>query len=129
MGAPSQAPAATVLRGLDILLVEDEAIIALMVEDLLAELGCARVRHASRIGEALKLIEERRPQAAILDVNLNGEAVFPVAERLDATGIPFVFTTGYERDIVPPRWRDRPFVQKPIESDSLAAALGRALAG
>ena len=128
MEAPNAPPAAS-LAGLDVLLVEDEAIIALMVEDLLRDLGCARVRHASRVGAALKLIEERRPGAAILDVNLAGDVVFPVAERLEAAGTPFVFTTGYERDIVPARWRGRPFVQKPIEGANLDAALRAALAG
>jgi CheY-like chemotaxis protein len=128
MESPGE-PSAASLAGLDILLVEDEAIIALMVEDLLRELGCGRVWHASRVGAALKIVEERRPGAAILDVNVGGEVVFPVAERLDAAGTPFVFTTGYERDIVPARWRDRPFVQKPIESGNLAAALRAALAG
>jgi DNA-binding response OmpR family regulator len=128
MEAP-KAPSAGSLAGLEILLVEDEAIIALMVEDLLRDLGCGRVRHASRIGRALEMIEERRPGAAILDVNLGGDVVFPVAERLEAAGTPFVFTTGYERDIVPARWRGRPFVQKPIEGNNLAAALRAALAG
>ena len=128
MEAPA-APLAAPLAGLEILLVEDEAIIALMVEDLLRDLGCARVWHASRVGEALKIVEARRPAAAILDVNLAGEVVFPVAERLDAAGTPFVFTTGYERDIVPARWRGRPFVQKPIDGTNLAAALRAALAG
>jgi DNA-binding response OmpR family regulator len=126
MEVPDASPAAP-LAGLEILLVEDEAIIALMVEDLLPDLGCARVWHASRIDAALKLIEERRPGAAILDVNLGGNVVFPVAERLEAAGTPFVFTTGYERDIVPARWRGRPFLQKPIESGNLAAALRAAL--
>jgi DNA-binding response OmpR family regulator len=126
MEVPDASPAAP-LAGLEILLVEDEAIIALMVEDLLRDLGCARVWHASRIDAALKLIEERRPGAAVLDVNLGGNVVFPVAERLEAAGTPFVFTTGYERDIVPARWRNRPFVQKPIESGNLAAALRAAL--
>lgn len=124
----ANAPSAAALAGLDILLVEDEAIIALMVEDLLRDLGCARVWHASRIGAALKIVAERRPGAAILDVNLGGDVVFPVAEALEAAGTPFVFTTGYERDIVPARWRNRPFVQKPIESGNLAAALRAALA-
>jgi CheY-like chemotaxis protein len=127
MEAPN-APSAAFLAGLDILLVEDEAIIALMVEDLLREFGCARVWHARRVPEALTLVAERRPGAAILDVNLGGDVVFPVAERLEAAGTPFVFTTGYERDIVPPRWRSRPFVQKPIEGGRLAEALRAALA-
>jgi len=126
MEAPN-APSAGSFAGLEILLVEDEAIIALMVEDLLRDLGCARVWHASRVGEALKLIAERAPGAAILDVNLGGDLVFPVAERLEAARTPFVFTTGYERDIVPTRWRSRPFVQKPIEGSNLAAALRAAL--
>ena len=123
------APARSPLQGCEVLLVEDEAIIALMIKDLLAELGCARVRHASRIADALTLVAERRPDIAILDVNLGGDVVFPVAERLEAAGIPFVFASGYERDIVPPRWRDRPFVDKPIEAANLAAALGRARGG
>lgn len=127
MSAAPSPGAAPLLAGLDVLLVEDEAIIAMMVEDLLAELGCARIWHAGRIADALRLIAERRPAAAVLDVNLAGDTVFPVAERLEALNTPFVFTTGYEADIVPPRWRGRPFVQKPIDAANLAAALTAAL--
>lgn len=66
------------------LVVEDETMIVLLIEDMLREMGCAAVRHATDVREALRLIDSARPDFAVLDVNLGGEQVYPVAERLDA---------------------------------------------
>jgi CheY-like chemotaxis protein len=118
---------APVLADLEILLVEDEAIIALMLEDVLGDLGCAGVLHASDVAEALALLERRRPGAAVLDINLAGRFVFPVAERLDRLGVPFVFATGYGREIIPEPWQSRPCIPKPVEPSLLALALRMAL--
>jgi CheY-like chemotaxis protein len=115
------------LHGLKILVVEDETLVAFLIEDMLAELGCAAVWHASAVGEALSLIGERQPDAAILDVNLGTETVYPVASRLDAARIPFVFATGYGRKGLPGEWVRRPVVQKPFAAETLAAALVNAL--
>lgn len=112
---------------LEILLVEDETIVALLVEELLREFGCKAVWHASDVAQAMAALERKRPAAAVLDVNLGGNVVYPVAERLEALSVPFVFATGYGRDAIAQRWRDRPCIQKPIEPDALAEALHTAL--
>jgi CheY-like chemotaxis protein len=114
------------LEGLRILLVEDETIIALMVEEVLLDLGCL-VSHASSVRGALAALKERAPDAAVLDVNLGGQSAEPVAEALVAAGIPFVFTTGYGRSGLPYRWDSRPVLQKPFGPDALATALVLAL--
>jgi CheY-like chemotaxis protein len=119
----------TVLADLKILIVEDEAIIAFLLEDMLVELGCRDVRLAADVEEALDAIAERQPDVAVLDVNLAGVEVFPVADKLKAGGIPFVFTTGYGRDGLPAHWADTPVVQKPFRAVVLAAALTAVVAG
>ena len=111
------------LQGLKVLVVEDETLVSFLIEDMLAELGCADVWHASAVSEALSLLGERRPDAAVLDVNLGGEPVYPVASRLDAARIPFVFATGYGRKGLAEEWDARPVVQKPFAAEALAAAL------
>lgn len=123
----SEPPAAP-LRGLTVLVVEDESIVSFMIEDMLADLGAAEIRHAGGVAEALRLIGAGRPDVAVLDVNLGGEPIHPVAERLDALAVPFVFATGYGRQGVPPRWAARPVLQKPFPSTDLARVLTEALA-
>lgn len=122
-GRPTQA----LLRGLSVLLVEDETLISFLIEDMLQELGCSDVRHASAVGHALSMLAERRPDVAVVDVNLGGSLVYPLVERLDGAGIPFVFATGYGRRGLPQRWSARPVIQKPFARDVLAAALRSAL--
>lgn len=111
------------LAGLDILVVEDETIISFLIEDMLAELGCSNVRYASGVREALALIDERLPDTAMLDANLSGESVYPVARRLDEAGVPFIFATGYGPAGLPAGWPVRPLVQKPFQPEAIAAAL------
>jgi CheY-like chemotaxis protein len=110
-----------------VLLVEDETLVSFLVEDMLLELGCSGVSHASAIDDALMIARERRPDVAVLDVNLGGELVYALADQLDRSGIPLIFTTGYGRDSLPERWVRRPLLQKPFSSASLASALGLAL--
>jgi CheY-like chemotaxis protein len=116
-------------QSLNILVVEDETLVSFLVEDLLRELGCADVWHAGRVDDALDLLSSRKPDAAILDVNLGGELVYPVAERLQADAVPLVFATGYGRGGVPEPWNERPVLRKPFGVDELASALDTALAG
>ena len=111
------------LDGLSVLVVEDEAIISFLLEDMLGELGAAQIRHAGSVGAALKALDDKMPDLAVLDVNLGGERVYPVAERLDAAGVAFVFTTGYGRSGIEPQWHARVVVQKPFNVDTMAAAL------
>ena len=109
------------------LLVEDEALIALMLEDMVEGMGCAVTGMAPRVGLGVSMAESGEFDVAILDVNVAGENVEPVAERLAARGIPFIFATGYGEAGVPLRFRDRPVVAKPFRADQLEAAINRAL--
>ncbi len=111
------------LDGLCVLVVEDEAIISFLLEDVLGELGAGDVRHAGNVKTALAFLETHTPNLAVLDVNLGGERVYPVAERLQALGVRFIFTTGYGRSGMEPRWQDRPVVQKPFNVEGIAEAL------
>jgi CheY-like chemotaxis protein len=113
---------------LNVLIVEDEAIISFLIEDMLLELGCRSVTNVAGILEAFSALDESRPNVAVLDVNLDGQEVYPVAERLRASGIPFVFTTGYGSDGLKPEWVHMPVVQKPFRADMLAKALLSVLA-
>jgi CheY-like chemotaxis protein len=121
---PGRGPA---LEGLRVLLVEDEAMVAMMIEDMLCDLGCQVIGPVSRVASALDLLEDEPVDAAVLDVNLGGEAVFPVADRLAAAGVPFVFSTGYGLAGLDPRHADRPVLQKPYSRERLGAALAGAL--
>jgi len=123
-GKPARGPT---LSGLRVLLVEDEAMVAMMIEDMLSDLGCQVIGPASRVSRALDLLEHDGIDAAVLDVNLGGEAVFPVADRLAAAGVPFVFSTGYGTAGLDARHAARPVLQKPYSRERLAAALAGAL--
>jgi CheY-like chemotaxis protein len=128
MNASSPDTRRSPFEGLTLLVVEDETIVSFLLEDMLTELGCATVLHAGRVQEALALLRERKPDAAVLDVNLAGEYAYPVAERLVEEHVPFVFTTGYGRSGIPSDWASRQVVQKPFSMDALAAALRMAIA-
>ena len=117
-----------VLAGRRILVVEDEMMIAMLVEDMLTELGCSVVGPAHALAEALALAQsEPGLDAALLDVNLAGQPVFPVADALREKGVPAIFSTGYGdaglRDID----RGSPVLQKPFRAGDLARALNQAL--
>lgn len=108
----------------DVLIVEDDAIIALDFEDTIIGFGVKRVRSAGSVSRALRLIEERAPDFALLDVGLASEKSFAVAERLQAMKIPFVFITGYSREFgLPPALNGTPMLPKPCTTDLLEAAL------
>ena len=112
---------------LDVMVVEDEAIISFLVEDMLRELGVRDVWLLPSVDAALRSLDEKRPGAAILDVNVAGTPVYPVAERLKGMGIPFVFASGYGQAGITSAWSDAPVVQKPFDIEGLAAGLKRAL--
>ena len=102
------------LKGLKVAVIEDEALVSLLMEDILFDLGCEVVATAARVEEGLRLVAERAGEidAALLDVNLAGEAAYPVAEALAAAGVPFGFATGYGSRLPEP-WTERPTIQKP----------------
>ncbi|WP_439815301.1 response regulator [Zavarzinia sp. CC-PAN008] len=114
------------LSGLRILLCEDESLVALMLEDLLADLGCTVVASIDRLDAALATAKDAALDVAILDVNLAGKEIFPVAEMLQGRDVPFVFATGYGSSGLPEHWRDRPTVQKPFRTSELEQALFQA---
>jgi CheY-like chemotaxis protein len=119
------------LEGLRVLVVEDETLVAMLLEDMLADHGCVVAATASRIGQALEHIADEALdlQAAILDVNLAGQPSFPLAEALAAKGVPFVFATGYGAGGLPETWRDRPTLQKPFSHDEVGRMLKVAVGG
>lgn len=107
-----------------ILVVEDEPLIAMMIEDFLDILGKSLAGSADNVAAALALVDAGGIDAAILDVNLRGgEQSFPIADALAAKGIPFVFATGGSHDSVSDAYRDRPTLPKPFTMDGVAKAL------
>ncbi len=115
------------LAGRRILVVEDEVMVSWMLEDMLGQLGCAIVGPAARVDQALAIIDEEAVDAAVLDVNLNGEKSYPVADALTARGVPFVFSTGYGRKGLEHAYVECPMLQKPFKRSTLGDALGTLL--
>lgn len=120
-------PPSNLLAGLDVVLVEDETMVSFLIEEMLEQLGAASVRHAARLEAGLALVESKLPSLAILDVNIGGETVFTIAEKLDAAKIPFVFITGYGREGVHGRWANYEVLQKPLTVQEFEQGLRRAL--
>jgi CheY-like chemotaxis protein len=89
------------LSGRRVLVVEDETMVAWLLEDMLADLGCAVVGPAAHVNQALAMLDAEALDAAVLDINLNGQKSYPVADALAARGVPFVFSTGYNKDSLP----------------------------
>ncbi len=111
------------------LIVEDNMIIALDAEATLEKLGARVVDIAPNASEALRLLEKTPPDFAVLDVNLGNESSFPVADRLLALNVPFVFATGYGKNIAfPDRFAAVPVVSKPYTGDILAPKIAEAMA-
>ncbi len=106
-----------------VLVVEDELMIALMIEDVLRALGCGILGPVSRLQAAIDLATEAPFDAAILDVTIRGGQVFPVAEVLEARDIPFMFASGYGEWALPEPFQGRPRLSKPFTPDELAKAL------
>jgi CheY-like chemotaxis protein len=115
--------------GGSVFLVEDEAMIRMMVVDMLEELGFSVAAETGEINEALQLAETTDFDIAILDVNVNGKVISPVADLLKARNRPFIFATGYGTQGVPEQFRDRPALQKPFQIESLKQALETTLRG
>lgn len=112
-----------------VFLVEDEAMIRMMVADMLEELGYSIAAESGDLGEALKLAGSTEFDIAILDVNVNGKVVSPVADLLKARNRPFIFATGYGSQGVPEGYRDRPALQKPFQIETLAKVIESTLKG
>ncbi len=117
------------LAGRRVLLVEDEALIIMLIEDALADLGCVLAGVASRFDDAFAKARDLHFDVAILDVNLNGLRTFPIADAIKARGIAFVFATGYGATSVPDGLNSVPILQKPFAAGELEQALRDALSG
>ena len=110
----------------NVLVVEDEIMIRLLLEDMLGELGYTIAAAVGRIDDAVKVAKTGEFDVAILDVNLNGQTVSPVAEVLEARGVPFIFATGYGERGLPERFSNRPTLQKPFQQENLGRMLSQA---
>lgn len=116
------------LAGRRVLVVEDESLVAMLLETILEDMGCTPVGPASTVEEGLAMAEDPEPlDAALLDVNVAGQQVFPIADALTARGVPFVFSTGYGQGGLPDAWRGHPTVQKPFTEASMREALMKAM--
>jgi two-component SAPR family response regulator len=116
-------------RPLKVLVVEDESLVALDIENMLEEMGCKVVASVPRLLGALDLASRLDFDLAVLDINLAGEVVYPLAFRLAARGIPFVFSTGYSTASLPPELSDRPILKKPVMLANLKRAVAQARTG
>jgi len=114
------------IYGERIMIVEDEALVAMILEDQLQEIGLSTVATCASVAEAMKAIDRIALDAAILDVNLGGQLVYPVADRLMDLSIPFVFVTGYGRESIDRRYDSIHVLEKPVEREALEAVFARA---
>jgi DNA-binding response OmpR family regulator len=115
------------LAGCTILIVEDRYLIASELADEVRSLGGDVLGPAASLSMAGEVLGDRRPDVALLDVNLDGELVFPLAEEMEARRAAIVFLTGYEETLLPERWRGYLRLDKPVDSRSLREALRRVL--
>ncbi len=112
--------------GLRVLVVEDEFLIAMETEQMLADLGCIVIGPVPTVARALALFDREKPDFAILDVNLGRERSTPVAEALRAGGVPFALATGYNGSQLPEKaFRNAPHLGKPLDRNLLVRALAR----
>jgi CheY-like chemotaxis protein len=113
------------LSGRRVLVVEDEMLLVMMIEDMLADLGCTSLSSAATVDEALALVATQAFDVAMLDMNLNGSDSHPVAEALAARGVPFFYATGNTAHGLRDGYADRPMLKKPFRQEDLIAILAR----
>ena len=111
------------LAGRRIMVVEDEVLISMFIETVVSDLGADVVGPVNTLTEGIALAGSERLDGAVLDLNLNGEHTYPLADALIARGVPFVFITGYDRESLDRRYSRVPILQKPIEADTLEKVL------
>lgn len=110
-----------------VLLLEDEAAVSLLIEDMLEDLGCVVAACVARADQALAAVARERLDAAILDVNIGGGSSYEVADALKRQDVPFIFATGYGESGLLAAYRTAPVLQKPFAIEDLEAALARVL--
>jgi CheY-like chemotaxis protein len=116
------------LSGKRVLVVEDEMLVLMAIEDMLADLGCTSLTVAGTIAKALALIKAKEFDLAILDINLNGQRSYPIARALSDNGMPFAFSTGYGEHGVGEGFGGRPVLSKPYNCPQLIKVLTTLLA-
>ena len=117
------------LSGKRILVVEDSPVVAPYTADILSDLGCEVIGPAPNMAAARELAETEQFDAAIMDVHIRGERVFPLCDMLESKGVPFLLTSGYADWQMPEKWQQRPRLQKPYRQDELVTALSQLVAG
>jgi CheY-like chemotaxis protein len=122
-GASGSGAGASSLAGLRVLVVEDEALVVMLLEDLLADIGCEIAAVATRLAEAQDKARSVAFDVAILDVNLHGQQTFPLARTLLAEGRSVVFATGYGAGSLPAEFQSAPILQKPFQQPDLERVL------
>lgn len=115
------------VKKLRVLVVEDEALVAMLIEDMLGDLGCEVAAVAARVEQAQNYARDLEIDLALLDLNLSGQRTDDVARVLAERNVPFVFATGYGAAGVDDAWCDVPVLQKPFQIQDLARAIARAL--
>jgi len=115
------------LEDLQVFVAEDEAIIAMLIEDTLLEIGCKNIQIAPSVEKALDLLLQTPPDFAILDLNLNGHRSYPIADALTKAGCPFVFLSGYGARGLDGDYKNAPVLQKPFQQSDLEIALKHAV--
>lgn len=111
------------LAGVRVLLVEDEMMLLMMIEGMLEDMGCRSVTTAATVKQALAHLDEQTFDVAMLDLNLNGDRSYPIADALTERGVPFLFSTGYGSQGVMDGYRDRPVLMKPYQFEELVSTL------
>jgi DNA-binding response OmpR family regulator len=114
------------LHQLRILVVEDEYFLAADLAEALRARGAEVIGPVGTFAEAMKAVESHWIDRAVLDIDLGGELSFPIAERLEAAGIPYVIATGYDAEALPERFRGKPRLEKPFRPEALAAMMALA---
>ena len=112
-----------------VLVVEDEMMIAMLIEDMLDEFGCKLVGPATNVPRALELIGKESIAVAVLDLNLDGKDTYAIADALQRKNVPFIFATGYGSTGLRQEYGNRPVLQKPFQARDLSTALTEALNG
>ena len=107
-----------------VLVIEDEALVAMLIEDMIHDSGDEMVGSACRLSDALVLAQETQADVALLDINLGGALAYPVADVLRERGVPIVFTSGYGSAGLIERFQDCPILDKPFDQHSLEQAIG-----
>jgi CheY-like chemotaxis protein len=115
------------LLSCSVFLVEDDALIRMMVAEMVGELGHTVCAEAGHLNEAIALARSALFDLAIMDVNLAGEIVTPAADIVASRGLPIIFATGYDASALPERFRDRPMLRKPFRMDDMVDAIKRAV--